>query len=196
MTKNEAAYRWYLGLNKYPTALVKKLMTHGDKIVEVTPFTIGEYIKINGKVAKVVEIEEHKYAGDVLTVEYQDGKNYPYGTVAASAAKHIFKTVLPKPEFGTMYSFSSSHDRDALADRHHHLNMPFARAMAEMGIRIYRESELGYIFGEDRYLQEQRHFNGFIWHELYALLDLHWHDRDSAKVEQKEENAPVEQGKG
>lgn len=168
VTIREATRSWVETFNAIPTSLIEKLQNI-DEVTEITPFSKGDRVYITSfKYEGYGEIESRadKIMGMYRYIVFEDGEDGVF-IMQSSMLDSTRDNYLPM--WSTMWTFNDSIDNEWL-EKDDNLGK-----MADCGFRIYKQEDLGYIFGIDGagYDFYQKH-----WIPLYKARGLKWHDLD------------------
>lgn len=176
VTISEAAHKWVAEFNRFPHAMIAKLMSmECEAWREVTVVTAGDRVyvfdvpdeDVNGEeyigtteYGEVLAVED-----DTYTVEMDDG-------TVVSLEDDVFEKIVDDqlPMWGWLWQFGDSCDDWWLKSGEG------IRIMSECGFRIYEHDEYGYFFGIDGCGYD---FYESHWIPLYKARGLKWHDEES-----------------
>lgn len=162
ITLHDATHRWVDGFNAIPTSLVWKLVQHGEDVEEVTVPAETDRVFLYG-VQEEGRVLDYDAGTETYRVELDSGE-----VVDGLESFDFCPAGLtgPLPMWGTMWSFDDPLDEDWLEDG------DGIRKMSEAGFRIFRQEDLGYVFGIDGAGYD---FYEAHWEPLYRARGLRWH---------------------
>lgn len=160
-TIKEAAQAWVREFNAYPIGVISKLCEY-EEVEEVTPPTDYDRVSIWGGEHEGTDGEIVKRNGDKYVVLLDNGEK-----IEVDERDIYVERDDTLPMWGWMWAFGDSIDEEWL-DRDDNL-----RVMADCGFRIYKQEDIGYLFGIDGAGYD---FYSEHWIPLYKARGLHWHE--------------------
>lgn len=157
---NEAAHAWVREFNAYPIGVISKLCEY-EEVEEVTPPTAYDRVSIWGGEHEGTDGEIVKRDGDKYVVLLDNGEK-----IEVDERDIYVERDDMLPMWGWMWAFGDSIDDEWLS-RDDNL-----RIMADCGFRIYKQEDIGYLFGIDGAGYD---FYSEHWIPLYKARGLHWH---------------------
>ena len=159
-TIKEAAQAWVREFNAYPIGVISKLCEY-EEVEEVTPPTAYDRVSIWSGEHEGTDGEIVKRDGDKYVVLLDNGEK-----IEVDERDIYVERDGMLPMWGWMWAFGDSIDEEWL-DRDDNL-----RVMADCGFRIYKQGDIGYLFGIDGAGYD---FYSEHWIPLYKARGLHWH---------------------
>ena len=159
-TIKEAAQAWVREFNAYPIGVISKLCEY-EEVEEVTPPTAYDRVSIWGGEHEGTDGEIVERDGDKYVVLLDNGEK-----IEVDERDIYVERDSTLPMWGWMWAFGDSIDEEWL-DRDDNL-----RVMADCGFRIYKQEDIGYLFGIDGAGYD---FYGEHWIPLYKARGLRWH---------------------
>ena len=157
---NEAAHAWVREFNAYPIGVISKLCEY-EEVEEVMPPTAYDRVSIWGGEHEGTDGEIVERDGDKYVVLLDNGEK-----IEVDESDIYVERDSTLPMWGWMWAFGDVLD-DEWLDRDDNL-----RVVADCGFRIYKQEDMGYLFGIDGAGYD---FYGEHWIPLYKARGLRWH---------------------
>ena len=169
MNIKSACQSWVQEFNEVPGSVLGKLMHFDDSVHEITPFVIGETVRVvfdeyAGEEGEIVEINE-----DTLKIKLNSGETIEKYKNDIESAE--YKDVLPM--YSWLWTFGSVIDEEWLTGKYGKSHL---QEMANLGFRIYESEDYGIVFGIDGAGYD---FYEAHWIPLYKLRGLKWHTEEA-----------------
>lgn len=154
---NEAAHAWVREFNAYPIGVISKLCEY-EEVEEVMPPTAYDRVSIWGGEHEGTDGEIVERDGDKYVVLLDNGEK-----IEVDESDIYVERDSTLPMWGWMWAFGDVLD-DEWLDRDDNL-----RVVADCGFRIYKQEDMGYLFGIDGAGYD---FYGEHWIPLYKARGL------------------------